>query len=434
MKKPESLQTPRANSHLEQPKLKPSSSLTNLVEARNNTVDSADLKGSSQGKKENKSKTMAANSNSITNFMSKKPSEEERKPLQKTVTKKEVNLKDVTVRAENKSAVIKQEIRTSSSNKEATFSKQDIRTSPSHKDTSITKQGIQTSPLNRDSAFSKSLPSSSYKYDTVVSNVKITNPFDHAMSSIAHNDSLNQSKANRQFGTSVTKFDAPATKSTAHCYEKPVQNILDYATAPAEQVGMKPFTFSSSGASKVSATETSRTKILQKSSPMPKATSSLQQTQFSSHVVSKWTPHAHPGDHTASFLSKSPPYSMPAKHVFHEAASKPLISSKHASSTSSASSKIPKPIYKTPPKEHHKSLSATPPKSSPQNVSPHGAVSAGVSRTSPLLHFQPSIEQQRRLSGHSPDELRNSHVGLSHSISRLDSTNICSQVKGLPLP
>ena len=394
-KKPEPLQVQRvhSSSNLEQPKLKHNSSFTTLVEAKGNTIDSADLTLKVSNKQGSEAKLFTSNSSSVVGSLLKKSIDKSSEHYPKPGLNKDINAKDFPVKTESKTAVkLKQDIRMGASNKE------------------------KINP--------KALLSSSLKCNTTMSNVVITSPFErmcYTTSSTPQSSSLNFSKPNQQQIADVLKYDVSPAKPVSQAFEKPVHSILDYAAAVSgDLTGLKPPKVSSSprSLSVVSATEAARKKLPQqsspqKSSPMSKINSPLLQTQFSGQAQPRWSSHTQSTDEPVEFLSKSAGYGIPSKHVFHDVSSQSLIPSQHATQNV-----MQKPMYKTPPKEHHTSMSASSPKSSPQNNSPHGVPSASVSRTSPLIQYPSGIEQKRRLSGHSPEDVKHSHSGLSHSISR----------------
>ena len=389
LKKTEPVQVQRvhSSSNLEQPKLKHNSSMTNLAEARSLTMDSADLQLNTSSKQDTESKSLASNAKPIIRTFVKKSQDTGMEHCDKPGLKKESTGKDVLVKKnEGKSAIIKQ----------------DARMVPSSKQ--------QNHP--------KSFLSSSSKYNDLVSSVTITSPFErtfYTMGSTAQANILNYSKASQQQVAGASKYDVSTAKPVGQDYEKPVHNILDYAAASGDLLGLNPPTVPSSSlsASIASVTETSRNKLPQKSSPLSKGNSPHLQTQFSNQGQPRWISHAHVTEQAVDYLPKSANYGISPKHFFSEVGSTQLIPSKHGTQNP-----MPKPIFKTPPKDHLSSLPATPPKSSPQNISSHGAASAATSRTSPLLQYANSIEQKRRMSGHSPDDMKHPHGGLSHSISR----------------
>lgn len=373
MKKPEAPPAQRfqSSSNLEQPKLKPNSSMTNLLEASNHTVDMAELKPKLSIKKESETKAIIAN----TSFSTALPQKSSGKSI-------ESPSKQVA-----KFAVVSREIANKNENKLPTAT-QDVA--------SYNQSDHSKSPASKSSNF----------------NVIIGNPFEkinHTKSSTPTSDVINYSKANRV--ASGLKTDAqivkPASKSAKHGFEKPVHSILDYASGdPLRAPGVS----STVHAALNKVIEASRTKQPQKLTPVLNATASLQPPQLPSQLHQKWTQHARDTELSATCMPPVSTYSMPLQH----APSQVLTAAKH--DTQSA---VPKPVYKTPPKDQRRSLSVTPPKSSTQNISPRAVGSGAASRRSPLLHFPSKIEQQRRLSGHSQDELRNPQGALSHSITRL---------------
>ena len=394
LKKPEPLQVQRvhSSSNLEQPKLKHSSSFTTLVEAKSNTISSADLTFKVSNKQDVEAKLFTSSSNSVVGPLLKKSVDKSVEHYTKPGLNKDINAKDFPVKTESKTATkMRPDIRMGASNKEKINSK---------------------TPL-----------SSSSKCNTTMSNVVITSPFEsvcYTTISTPQSSSLNFSKPSQQQIASVLKYDVSPGKLVNQNVEKPVHSILDYAAAASgDLAGLKPPKVLSSprNLSVVSATETARSKPPQKSSPISKITSPILQTSFSSQAQPRWSSLTHSTDEAVEFLSKSCNYGMPPKHVFHDVSSQPLVPPKHTTQ-----GVIPKPMYKTPPKEHHNSISASSPKSSPQNNSPHAVPSASVSRTSPLLQYPSGIEQKRRLSGHSPEDAKHSKSGLSHSISRFADT------------
>ena len=204
-------------------------------------------------------------------------------------------------------------------------------------------------------------------------------------------------------------------------------SLYSGSKVPGDTVGLKPPSVPTSllSASKVSTTENPRSKLPQKSSPKSRISSPLLHTQFSSPAHPRWASLSHSTDQLTDALSTQASFGVHAKHIFHDTASKALHS-------------VPNPVYKTSPKDHHSSMPAQSPKSSPQSSSPHGVLSASTSRTSPLLQFPSNIDQKRRLSGHSPDDTKHSHAALSHSISRfvvfwwiLAQFSVCPEFIGL---
>ena len=239
------------------------------------------------------------------------------------------------------------------------------------------------------------------------------NPFDK-VNFPSLNDNMNFSKVNRH---PILNFESPAEAlkiSPTSSHEKPVHSILDYASISNDNVRRKPpnLTPTSLSTTKASMSEVVPEMSLMKGSPSSKVSTPVIQTQLS---TDKWPTQLMAPGQASTYLGQAVKNVSSVKQSFHAPTSK---QQKHVSQPSNAT----KPLYKTPPKDRHSALSVTPPKSSPQNASPHSMSSlsigsSGSTKSSPLLHFPPSIEQARRLSGHSPEDLRNP-LSISHSISR----------------
>jgi len=478
---PVQVQRVHSSSNLEQPRLKHNSSVTNLMEARSESLSSSDLSFKISSKHVNESKILTGTSSSITGSLPKDSAKNLMEQCPKPGLGRAINEKEVLVKAEGRSVVFGQS-------------------------TGMEAKSKGQSP-------SKSFVSSSAKYSSATSSM-LTNPFQKASygaSPASQSDPLNNSDASNQQVSGRVRKDSSAAKAVSHEYEKAFHSILDYASAsgdlavlkppsvpasllsanklsgdavglkppsmpttlhssikvsddlvglkrpslPAsllsagkvpgnvtgvkppnvptslygvptslysgskvsgDTVGLKPPSVPTSllSAGKVSTTENSRNKLPQKSSPKSRISSPLLHTQFSSHAHQRWASLGHSTDQPTDALATQANYGVHAKHVYHDAASKALHSVKH-----STQNVVPSPVFKTSPKDHHSSMSAQSPKSSPQSISPHGVLSASTSRTSPLLQFASNIEQKRRLSGHSPDDTKHSHAALSHSISRI---------------
>ena len=369
-----------ANSNSEQAKLKSNLSLSNLLQARHHSMSSLDAKP----KLTSVSQTL------------KTP----------TLATKTLNV--------TKSEVVKKETHKSQPKKISTVkATNDNKTHKLSNESKQVKQELQSALSAKVSLGQKNALQVSIDKDKQIKNVVISNPFEPSNQPVKSpneavklNRKPSASKATDSSGQFMPNFDS-------------IQSILDYA---ASTEGVKPNsahgqTADQSYFRQVSQEQT-KPKSAAKTSISPKHQAPLAPPAMSSSHFGVWSTKSpimssFSTVHSSTSSQHSSKRVSPPKPAFDEISSHMMSSSKPTGTQSS--SRTP---FKTPPSESHRSISATPPKTSPQNASPHSTGSAGSTRTSPLLHFPPNLDPKRRLSGHSPEDKRGPHSGISHSISR----------------
>ena len=373
-----------ANSNSEQSKIKSNLSLSNLLQARHHSMSSLDAKP----KLTSVSQTLKTS----------------------TLATKTLNL--------TKSEVVKKETDKSQPKKISTVkTTSDSKTQKLSNESKQVKQELHSALSTKVSLGQKNIPQVSMGKDKQIKNVVISNPFEPSnqpMKSPNEAVKLNRkpstSKATDSSGQFMPNFDS-------------IQSILDYA---ASTEGLKPNSTHGQTADQSYlrhqvSQELTKPKSTAKTSISPKHQAPLAPPAMSSSHFGVWSTKSpimssFSTVHSSAGLQHSSKHVSPPKPAFDEISSHMMTSSKPTGTQSST-----KTPFKTPSSESHRSISATPPKTSPQSASPHSTGSSGSTRTSPLLHFPPNLDPKRRLSGHSPDDKRGQHSGISHSISRFVS-------------
>lgn len=373
-----------ANSHPEQAKLKSNLSLSNLLQARHHSLSSLDIKG----KLTSVSQTLKTS----------------------TVSTKPVNIA--------KSGVIKKDTDKSQQKKIASVKTiSDSKTQKLNDDSKLIKQELQSALSTKVSLGPNNTLQISMDKDKQIKNVVISNPFE---------PSNQPMKSPNEVAIPVKLNRKPSASKTPNSSEQflpnfdGIQSILDYA---ASTDGVKRITTQGQTADQSYfrhqlSQEATKPKSTAKTSISPKHQAPLVPPAMSSSHFGVWSTKSpimssFSTVHSSAASQHQSKHVSPPKPAFDEIASHMRSPSKPTGTQSSSRSS-----FKTPPSESHRSISATPPKSSPQSASPHSTGSAGSSRTSPLLHFPPNLDPKRRLSGHSPEDKRAPHSGISHSISR----------------